>query len=61
MLYWSAVGKFEAKHGEDGTNSDVWQQFARTGHKRKSSQDHNPERMQKEYQATEEKVQNFKT
>lgn len=47
MLYWPAVGKFEAKHGEDGTNSDVQQQFSRTGHKRRSSQDHNPEHMAK--------------
>lgn len=52
MLYWSAVGKFEAKHEEDGTNSDAGQQFARTGHKGKSSQDHNPEHVEKEHRAT---------
>lgn len=47
VLHWSAVGKFEAKHREDETNSDIWQQFARTSHKRKSSQDQNSEHMEK--------------
>lgn len=59
MLHWAAVEKFKARHRKDGTNSDVL-----TAVCKKKPQQKVITRLQlrahgKEYQATEEKVQNF--